>query len=227
MRWLCIILLFFSADAMAQCKTFKIGIKGDTLNCTEVNGNKLGKWINRVESVRGEPGYEEEGMYVDGKKEGIWRVYTLDGDLYAIERYKWGNKDGISQYFNIAGIVREESWKAVNPADPWDTVEVIYPVDPTKVEMKRIRLEGTAVKHGTWKYYDPGSGSLVRTEKWFLNKIEDPNAFGAGSKSMSDTTVTTSQTTTKPKAKPKEVEAFEKKNAGKKKIKVRDGRTGG
>jgi hypothetical protein len=227
MRWLCVILLFFSADAMAQCKTFKIGVKGDTLNCTDVNGNKRGKWINRIESVRGEPGYEEEGLYADGKKEGIWRIYTLDGDLYAIERYRWGNKDGFSQYYNIGGIIREESWKAVNPVDPWDTIEVIDPVDPTKVEMKRIRLEGTAMKHGTWKFYEPGSGSLVRTEKWFLDKLEDPNAFGSSGKQVSDTTVTTSQTTTKPKPKPKEVEAFEKKNAGKKKIKVRDGRTGG
>ncbi len=227
MRWLCIILLFISTDVFAQCKTFKIGVKGDTLNCTDMNGNKKGKWINRFESVRGEPGYEEEGLYADGKKEGIWRVYTLDGDLFAMERYRWGNKDGLSQYYNIAGITREESWRAVNPADPWDTVEVIDPIDPKKVEMKRIRLEGTSLKHGTWKYYEPGTGAVARTEKWFLGKIDDGNAT-AGANAVSITKTTGSDTTAaKPKVKPKEVLEFEKKNAGKKKVKVRDGRTGG
>ncbi len=71
------------------------------------------------------------------------------GDLFAVERYRWGNKDGKNQYYSISGPIREESWKAVNPLNPYDTVDVIDPVDPSKVERRVVKIEGNAVKHGT------------------------------------------------------------------------------
>jgi hypothetical protein len=182
---------------------------------------KQGKWVVRKEGLRGEPGYEEEGIYIDGKKEGIWRLYTQMGDLFAVERYRWGNKDGLNQYFDIAGLIREESWKAVNPANPYDTVDVYDPVNPSKVFMKVVKIEGTSVKHGKWRYYDSQTGRIVKSESWFLDKIEDPNAFANLSSQVADTT------TKKPvaKVKPKEVAEFEKK-LGKKGKKVIDARTG-
>jgi hypothetical protein len=143
------------------------------------------------------------------------------GDLFAVERYRWGNKDGLNQYFDIAGLVRDESWKAVNPANPYDTVDVYDPIDPNKVVMQVVKIEGTSVKHGRWRYYDSETGRIVKTENWFLDKIEDPNAYAnLTSKAASDTA------TKKPvaKVKPKEVMDFEKK-AGKKGVKVIDGRT--
>jgi hypothetical protein len=198
-----------------------LSAKGDTLNCIDRSDLKQGRWVVRVDGVRGEPGYEEEGVYKDGKKEGVWRVYTLMGDLFAIERYRWGNKDGLSQYYNIAGIVREESWKAVNPANPYDTIEVPDLVNPYKVEMRVIKIEGFTVKHGKWKYFDSGNGMIVKTENWFLDKLEDPNQ-----KSTAAQDANGSSKTTKPaeKVKPQQVLDFEKK-IGKKKVKVIDGRT--
>src|SRR5690348_4319341 len=99
MRWIFLIGLLISLNSYSQCKDYIIGIKGDTLNCTDVKGLKQGKWIVKYEQVRGEPGYEEEGEYIDGKKEGTWRLYSLEGDLIAIEGYRWGNKNGVFQYF--------------------------------------------------------------------------------------------------------------------------------
>ena len=119
--------------------------------------------------LRGEPGYDEEGVYNDGKKEGVWRMYTLMGDLFAIEKYRWGHKDGVSQYFNIAGITREESWKAVNPANPYDTVDVPDVYDGGKVYRKVVKIEGSTVKHGSWKYYN--EGLFTKTEKYFLTSV--------------------------------------------------------
>lgn len=199
-----------------------LGAKGDTLNCTDIRNLRQGKWIVKTGEVRGEPGYEEEGVYRDGKKEGIWRRYSLMGDLLAIERYRWGNKDGISQYYNLAGLVRQESWKAVNPANPYDTIEVPDPVDPYKVEMKVVKIEGSSVKHGLWKYYDAGSGTVVKTEKWFLDKPEDPIA-----KAVAENTAGSDSATAKKRApvtKTKEMIEFEKK-LGKKGKKVIDGST--
>jgi hypothetical protein len=62
----------------------------------------------------------------------------------------------------------------------------------------------------------------VKTENWFLDKIEDPNAFA-----NLNSQVTSDTTTKKPaaKVKPKEVAEFEKK-LGKKGKKVIDGKTG-
>ncbi len=226
MRLLILPFLLISFTTYSQCKSYKLSPKGDTLNCIDRNDLKQGKWVNRFDNVRGEPGYEEEGIFKDGKKEGVWRLYNLMGDLIAMERYRWGNKDGLNQYYSMQGIIREESWKAINPANPYDTIEVPDPVNPNKVEMRVIKIEGSSVKHGRWRYFDPSFGTIVKTENWFLDKLEDPNKQNTSTAGTAGTDENAGTKTTKPaeKAKPKEVMEFEKK-IGKKKVKVIDGRT--
>ncbi|HEY0677861.1 MAG TPA: hypothetical protein VGD17_06230 [Chitinophagaceae bacterium] len=223
MRWIFLIGILISLDAYSQCKDYIIGVKGDTLNCTDVKGLKQGKWIVKYDQVRGEPGFEEEGEYKDGKKEGTWRKYNLEGDLIAIESFRWGNKNGVFQYFTRNGeLLREESWRAVNPMNPYDTIEVAdWEKDPLGLITKEVvvKLEGSAVKHGPWKYYQASTGMLEKTENWVLGAIDN------GPKR--DDIVNNQPAEKKATAKPKEVLDFEKKNSGKKKIKVRDGRTGG
>ena len=133
------------------------------------------------------------------------------------------NKNGKCTYYaGSGGMLREESWKAVNPENPYDTVDVYDPIDPTKVEQKRVKIEGTAVKHGQWKYFESGSGGLLKTENYILGKIEVPRP--AVAVVAADSTV--AQPLKVPdKVKPPAVLEFEKKNA-KKKIKVLDGSTG-
>jgi hypothetical protein len=225
MKWIFLLGLLISLNASSQCKDYIISIKGDTLNCTDAQGLRQGKWVVKYEQVRGEPGYEEEGQFVDGKKEGPWRQYSLQGDLVAIENYRWGHKHGPSQYFTSNGeLVREESWRAVNPMNPYDTVEVAdWDKDPLGLVTKLVvvKLEGSTVKHGPWKYYEPQTGIIKKTENWVLGSID------GGPKK--DDLVGQAPPEKKTTAKPKEVMDFEKKNAGKKKVKVkvRDGRTGG
>jgi antitoxin component YwqK of YwqJK toxin-antitoxin module len=220
MRWILIIALFISLPAAAQLKDYIIGVKGDTLNRIDMQGRKQGPWVHRYETIRGERGFEEEGEYTDDRKEGIWRKYSLMGDLTAIENYRWGFLDGKSQYFNTAGMVfREESWRAFNPDKLYDTIDVEDVLLPGSFQQVIVKNEGASVKHGTWNYFDPGSGLIVKTETFTLGKIEknnNPASLGSDTLSMS----------TKKVAKPKEVLEFEKKNAGKKKVKVRDGSVG-
>lgn len=224
MRWILLLGLLISLNASSQCKDYIIGIKGDTLNCTDVNNLRQGKWVIKYEQVRGEPGFEEEGQYIDGKKEGVWRQYSLQGDLIAIEQFRWGNKNGVNQYFTRNGeLIREESWRAVNPLNPYDTVEVAdWEKDPLGLITKSVvvKLEGSSVKHGPWKFYEPQTGIIMKTENWVLGDIDK------GPK-KDDDIVNNKSEEKKKVAKPKEVEEFEKKNAGKKKVRVRDGRTGG
>lgn len=218
------ILFFITCKTQAQWKDYIIGVKGDTLNCVDKHDKKQGKWVQRFETVRGEPGFEEEGVYVDNRKEGAWRKYSLMGDLQAVENYKWGFKDGSSVYYNIMGNVTvEESWLAINPDKVYDTIDVENVDDPGHFTRVVIKNEGSSLKHGTWRYYDPSTGFVTKTEFYRLGKLD------TGLLSGSDSTKTASADKSDPakaKSKPKEVEDFEKKNAGKKKIKIRDGQTG-
>jgi hypothetical protein len=233
MRFILPFLLLISLSGSGQLKSYIIGIKGDTLNRVDMHGKKQGPWWIKMDAVRGERGYEEEGYYVNDLKEGLWKRFSLMGDKMAEEHYRWGNKDGKCRYYTATGgLLREESWKAVNPDNPYDTVDVYDLHDPTKViDRVRVKLEGYSLKHGEWKYYDPFEGVIVKTERYWLDKEvaaaalanvdDDLQPIDVGkSKSKSDTL------SKKSVAKPKEVLEYEKKNSGKKSIKVRDGKTG-
>jgi len=224
MRWIVFVCLMFSISANAQLKSFIVGVKGDTLNRVDQNGLKQGRWVSHVDALRGEPGYEEEGVYKDDKKDGVWRRYSLEGDLIAIENYKWGYKNGQCEYFNLFGRVREESWKAIDPKNPYDTIDV-PDLNSDAVYKKVIKVDAFTVKHGTWNYYDPQTGALVKSEEYILDKLQDPSkkktALG-----KTDSTGLKKDSAALSKMKPKEVLEYEKKNSGKKKIKVRDGATG-
>jgi hypothetical protein len=226
------LLIIFSVSAHAQCKTFRIGSKGDTLDCVDMKGMKQGKWLVKVGPLRGEPGYEEEGEYLNDKREGVWRRFNLMGDPVALETYKWGNKHGISRYYTLEGIEHEESWRAMTPGKLYDTIAVQDLADPNKYEQVVVKNDGISLRHGTWRFYNPRSGGLIKTEKYVLDKLQEPGAEDI-TKVLPRVTAAAATDTTKAKTaakaekpKPKEVLEFEKKNSGKK-IKVRDGRTGG
>ena len=137
------------------------------------------------------------------------------GDLIGIENFKWGNKDGISRYFTMHGdLVTEQSWRAINPDKQYDTIEVEDIDQLNSFKTVIVKNEGAGIKHGAWKYYS--EGALVRTEIYTLGKLEGEK--GTANSTSSDK---------KAVAKPKEVLEFEKKNSGKKKVKYRDGSTGG
>ncbi len=67
----------------------------------------------------------------------------------AIEGYRWGNKNGQSIYINQMGDpIREESWRAVNPDNPYDTVNVMDPNNPGLVLRREVvKMEGFSLKH--------------------------------------------------------------------------------
>ncbi len=218
---LLIIAFAASTFSFGQCKTYKIGVKGDTLNCTDNADKKQGKWVVQMPPLRGEPGYEEEGIFKNNKKEGYWRRYSLQGDILAIENYKYGYKNGISQYFGLQGIVREESWRAVNPDHPYDTIKVFDVNNQDKYDLREVKVEGTAYKQGTWKYYDPQTGLITKTEEYAFDKVVDPFTGRNVQAVIADSAAIAKKKMDKPDA----VKEYEKKNA-KKKIKVRDGATG-
>ena len=215
-----ILVLLFSIllnVSFAQYKTYKLNPKGDTINAINQQGEKVGKWVIEVAELRGEPGYVEEGIFKKGYRDGYWRKYSIEGDLLAVENYILGGKDGLQQYFSPLGdLIQEENWKGYNPDAPYDTVAVYGTGSGEIIDYKIVKAEPYSVKHGEWKYYEPGSGRLLRTEKWERNNLVNPNNSNPASVSSD-----------KPKKVEKTAEMleWEKKNSGKKGA-VRDGRTG-
>ncbi len=227
----CVLLLFilFSAPAFSQCKTYVLDAKHDTLNCTDYQNLKQGKWNIHAEALRGEPGYSEEGYYADGNKEGVWARYNLIGDVIAIENYKWGERNGISEYYTMEGLLRKESWKVIDPKSIYDTVDVYSLNNGDKIKQRLMKAETFSVRQGTWEYYNPSTSGIIKTEEYFMDELIDPrkkikpaDAGNANSDSLAvaktDSTLTVQ--------KPLEVLKYEKKNSKKKKIKVREGHTG-
>ncbi len=231
MRYLFFLVLLISVNGFGQWKDFMISVKGDTINRVDLKGRKQGPWAINVPDLRGERGYEEEGFFENDLKTGTWKKYSLQGIKIAEENYQWGKLSGRSKYFTFnGGLLREESWRAMDPERKYDTVPVYAIDDPDKVvELVVVKNEGVSMKHGEWSYYDPAEGVVIKTEKYRLNKLltNDGEAIDdellpidIGKKNVSDTS--SKKVLTKPQA----VLDYEKKNSGKKKVKTRDGRTG-
>ncbi len=218
--------LFTSIGAMAQCKSYKVTDRGDTINCVDLSGLKQGPWLESFPTRRGNPGYEEEGLYADGKKEGVWRRYSLQGDVLAMETYKWGLLNGKSMYYSLFGLEREESWWAIDPGKPFDTLEVPDLYVDGEYRTVIVPNEGRSMKHGTWNFYNSQTGRIERSEEF----IRDSAVGVLGSLGITNQKAKPKEegdsSTTKKVDKPAVVQEWEKKNAGKKKVKVRDGSTG-
>ncbi len=211
-------LFLFFINGMAQYKTYKLTPEGDTLNAIDKKDMKQGKWVIHIDPIRGEPGYEEEGIFKQNNKEGIWRKYSLQGDIIAVEVYKRGGKDGVQQYYTYLGdLIREESWRGYDPDAPYDTIAVYGEGNNEIIDYKIVKAEQYSVRHGEWKFYDAGSGRLVKVEKYERGHLETP---GDNKK----TVVAVPGEKKKEVQKTPEMLEWEKKNKGKKKV-VRDGRT--
>lgn len=210
-----LLLLFYGMNVNAQYKSFKLAVNGDTINIIDKKDMKQGKWVTHVDPLRGEPGYEEEGIFINNKKDGPWRKYTLSGDFIAMENYLDGGLDGKSSYFTAFGeILREESWHAFNPNQPYDTIGVYGEDNNQIVSYKIVKAEPYSVKDGDWTFYDPATGRILKSETYERGRlIKAPKTLTALDEPMK-------------KIKPKEVLEYEKKNSGKKSVKVRDGQTG-
>ena len=208
------VLLCISTNA--QYKSYSLNAKGDTINGVNKNGEKIGKWVFRTEELRGEPGFEEEGVFVKGEKDGYWRKYNLEGDLIGVEHYIKGGKDGLQLYYTFTGtLIREENWRGYNPDSPYDTIAIYGTGSGEIVEYKLVKAVPYSVKHGPWKYYDE-AGRIIRTEEWELNNLVIPKSERKE--------IALDQKPKKPEKTP-EMLQWELKNKGKKNA-IRNGQTG-
>lgn len=206
--------LFYS-NSHSQYKSFDLSPNGDTLNAVDKKDKKQGRWVIHVDALRGERGYEEEGVFIDNKKDGPWRKYTSTGDFVALENFRFGDKDGSCQYFSPFGeLLREENWRAYDLNSPYDTIPIYGTGNNEIISYKVVKAEPYSIKHGIWTYYDKTTGRILKTEEYEFNRlVKAPKTETALEEPLK-------------KIKPAEVLEYEKKNSGKKKVRVREGRTG-
>ena len=233
MRLLLFAFICLSTTSYGQWKEFKLSPRGDTLNRVDMKGLKQGPWVISMPELRGEQGYDEQGYFINDKKDGLWKRFSLMGDKIAEENFRWGALDGRAKYFNRTGaLIRLESWRAVDPEKTMDTVDVMDIKDPSKmIDRVVVKLEGKTMKHGVWTYYNPEWGEVEKTENYFMDKLRTGEGMpGEGEDDLKPINVSsgakTDSTGKKVMVKPQAILDFEKKNAGKKKIKARDGSTG-
>lgn len=234
MRTVFVLLLLISVSGYGQWKSYTLNRQGDTLNRVDMKGMKQGPWSVSVPELRGERGYEEEGYFENDLKEGTWKRYSLEGVKIAEENYRWGKLNGKQQYFTYnGGLMRVENWRAMDPAKAYDTVDVLDLHDLTRVINRVVvKNEGFSAKHGKWIYYDPREGTVEAVETYVMNKLQldDGGMVGDDEVRPLSTAKRTEVSDSVRKANDptlKMIKQYEKENSNKKKIKVRDGNTGG
>ena len=76
-----------------------------------VDDEREGFWIEHVGHSR------EEGKYVMGLKEGIWKTYHKDGQLYHTGNFVQGNADGRHVFYYPDGTLKEEQYYVMGRRD--------------------------------------------------------------------------------------------------------------
>lgn len=233
MRLIALLFLFISINGFGQWKDYKLTPGGDTLNRVDMKGKKQGPWAIHMDDLRGERGYEEEGYFDNDQKTGTWKKFSIEGVKIAEENYAWGKLNGKQQYFTYnGGLLREEGWRAMDPKVAFDTVAVYDLKDASKViNWVVVKNEGVALKHGKWTYYDPREGTIEATEYYIMNKLRTEGDEMIGDDEIRPIDVSKGKPVSDSLKKANDptlraIKDYEKKNSGKKTIKVRDGNTG-
>ena len=233
MRLIALLFLFISINGFGQWKDYKLTPGGDTLNRVDTKGKKQGPWAIHMDDLRGERGYEEEGYFDNDQKTGTWKKFSIEGVKIAEENYAWGKLNGKQQYFTYnGGLLREEGWRAMDPKVAFDTVAVYDLKDASKViNWVVVKNEGVALKHGKWTYYNPREGTIEATEYYIMNKLRTEGDEMIGDDEIRPIDVSKGKPVSDSLKKANDptlraIKDYEKKNSGKKTIKVRDGSTG-
>lgn len=189
------LLLPLCLGAAAQRKPAKKN--AEQLNKYDGQGKRHGTWLNIVDERKGEQAYKEAGDYNHGRKVGVWYKMDQQGNMVAIENYKWGVLDGEAKYFDNGQVMVIGRYRGLNPDVEVDTIMVEDPV--TEVQsLVPVKSDVHSVRHGTWRYYNEKTGNIARIEEYQVDKLiyeeeflytkEDSLRFMQRMKSMPDPT---------------------------------------
>lgn len=84
--------------------------QGETINVTDTEGKKQGKWIFFDNAGK----KTDEGEYIDNKKEGVWKGYYPSGQLKHEITFDANRPNGPAKFYYEDGIVSEEGVWRIN-----------------------------------------------------------------------------------------------------------------
>jgi hypothetical protein len=140
------------------------------INQYDEKGKKQGLWLNTTAARMGEPGTNEFGNYDHGKKYGIWYKIDDQGDLVSIETFRNNVLDGEVKYYNMGRLYCIGHYRGLTPTQKYDTIMVMHPITHEEA-YKVISTENGTMRHGTWQYFNPQSGQLVREEEYQVDEL--------------------------------------------------------
>lgn len=157
-RFYIILFLIFWKASMAQSNPT------DTLNFTDANNLKQGKWLitNLIKKL---PGYKEdqlveEGRYADSKKTGIWKKYFPNGKAENELTFVNNRPNGYAKFYYDNGNVREEGMWENNR---WTgTYKMFYEDGTPNYDWS---YNGQGKREGNQKYFHP-NGKLMIEGDW-------------------------------------------------------------
>jgi antitoxin component YwqK of YwqJK toxin-antitoxin module len=111
-----VLLVLIVVSKLTFAQTFELLNNKDTINLTDINGKRQGKWIITNKLVN-KPCYTadqkvEEGTYVDGKKTGIWVEYYCNNNMKSKITYENNRPSGYAIMYHENSKIKEEGlWK--------------------------------------------------------------------------------------------------------------------
>jgi hypothetical protein len=161
-------IVFFACMVLA---TIKAGAQeAAPINQTDSKGKPQGQWLIRQPARMGEDAFAEWGSFDHGQRTGTWYKFDGEGEVSAIQHYRYGMLDGEAKYFENGRLVCVGHYRGLNPGYAFDTIYVVDPV--TDVEHKRVvSTDRGSVKHGLWQYYDESTGRLIREIDYQIDEI--------------------------------------------------------
>jgi antitoxin component YwqK of YwqJK toxin-antitoxin module len=147
---------------LLQAQTFELaGV--DTINRTDKEGKKQGKWVVLGKMKPGgcyQPESKiETGKYTDNRKEGIWTEYYCNGNMKCKLTFVNGRADGFAQMFHENGKISEEgNWKNSR----WTGNYKLY-YDNGQVQHE-FAFTASGKREGNQKYYYPNGQLAIEGE---------------------------------------------------------------
>jgi antitoxin component YwqK of YwqJK toxin-antitoxin module len=108
MKRIVYILLFCSIGPVASAQRYCKVLNGDTINCIDNQGVRQGLWKNL--DSRGKY-ILDEGMYVDGRKDGVWYDYYPNGKVKFSVTFRNGVPEGkVTSYYATGQMSEQGNW---------------------------------------------------------------------------------------------------------------------
>lgn len=105
-------ILLLATSLFSKSQSFE-KVAADTINMTDANGKKQGKWILFGHHNPKMVGYESnqkisEGIYKDNRKQGVWTDYFPSGNIKNKINFKDGRPSGACNLYFWDGKIKEE-----------------------------------------------------------------------------------------------------------------------